>query len=485
MNNAILCAVVAVSSVAFALPAPEVKIEFDYACTDAARKLLAQGFEAEDHWKLEEARGFFQQAVSTDAKCLIAKIGAARNFSGPEVKKVMEEILPLAASAPEVEKQLIAASDAMRSGHPEKALEIFEKLRKAHPQVYRAQMLVAGAAAGMQLYDRSIAAAKKAAELNPKAGGPPNMLGWTYTLQHKLPEAIAAYQKYVELAPQEPNAHDSLADAYLAAGRLTEALAGFKKAVDLPKAPFIMSLDGVATALVLQGDFEGARAALTRYHDNAKLPWQKPYTSRFLAATWMIEGKSDKALAALNQAVAEGKPEVPAQSAYGLCFRAWYLAEEGKWTDALAALAELDKVPRDTFNPGQAALVTAWQTTLALRAHVGLGKLPDAEKDLAALKKALDGHDDPFAHDSRAYAEGLVALAKKDTAGATASFKRCGDQSWDCQVALINANPDGSKTVREQLIAANRRDPVYLVLRAKVLKAAPEPLKKLGKATTR
>lgn len=485
MNKTMLCAALAASAVALAAPAPKAQIEFSYACNDAAKKLVALGLDAEDNSKPEEARAVFQQAVASDAKCLIAKIGAARNFSGPELKKVMDEVLPHAATAPELDKQLIAGFDAGRAGHPEKALEIFEKLRAANPNVYRAQMLVAGAAADMQLYDKSIEAAKKAAELNPKGGAAPNMLGWTYTLQHKLPEAIAAYQKYVELAPKEPNAHDSLADAYLAAGKLPEALAEFQKAVDLPKAPFIMSLDGVASAKLLQGDFDGARAALTRYHDNAKIPWQKPHTSRFIAATWMIEGQSDKALAALDQAVADGKPDVLVQSAYGLWFRAWYLNELGRWNDALATVAELDKVPTDTFNPGQAAYVAVGRAIAAMRAHAGTGKLADAEKDLVALRKALEGHDDPFAKESIAYGEGLLALTKKDAAGATAAFKRCTDQAWECRAALIDADPAGAKAVRDQFVAANRRDPVYLVLRAKVLKAATEPAKKVAPEKTK
>lgn len=457
-------------------PAAKPQIEFDYACNAAAKKLVAQGLEAEDNLKAEEARPLFQQALAADPRCLVARVSAARNTSGPELKKAMDEVVPLAAAAPEVEKQLITAMDAGRSGHPEKQLEILEKLSAAYPQVYRAQMLVAGTAADLQLYEKSIEAAKKAAALNPKGGAAWNMLGWTYTLQHKLPEAITAYEKYVALAPKEPNAHDSLADAYLAAGKIPEALAEFQKAVDLlPRTPFLPALDGVATAKLLQGDFEGARTALTRYHDNAKLPWQKPYVSRFIAATWAIEGKSDKALAALEQAVTEGKPEAPAQSIYGVLARGWYLNELGRWNDALATLADVDKVPTDAFSPGQVTDVAAGRASCALRAHAGLGKLPDAEKDLAALKKLLEGHDDPYSKDSLAYGEGLLAVAKKDTAGATAAFKRCTEQSWDCRAAWIAVDPAGTGAVRDQFLAAGRRDPVYLVLRAKLLKPAAAP----------
>jgi len=475
MRNELVFAALAASALSHAVPKPQV--EFDYACNDAAKKLVGQGFAAEDNWKGEEARAFFLQAVAADGKCLVAKLGAARNLSGPELKKVTEEVMPLVAAAPELDKQVIAAFEAGRQGQPARQLELFEKLRAASPHVYRGHVWVAGAALGLQQYDKAIEASLKAAALQPTAGAPQGLLGWTYTQQHKLPEAIAAYQKYVTLAPQEPNSHDSLADAYLAAGKFPEAIVEFEKAVGLPKPPFILALDGVATAKVLSGDLEGARAALTRYRDSARVPWQKPYASRFLAGTWMVEGKSDKALAALEQAIADGKPDVPVQSVYGWLFRSWYLVELGRWNEALAALTEADKVPTSTFNPGQLSYVGRARWQHALRAHAGLGNQAEVEKDFAALKKALEGHDDPDGKDQLAYGEGLLASAKKDRPAALAAFKRCSDQHWQCRVALVEADPAGTKEVRDQFLGIGRRDPLYLVLRAKLLKPAAEKAK--------
>src|SRR5438874_5540599 len=104
--------------------APVAQVEFNYACNDAAKGLLAKGLEAADNIRNDEARGLYGQAAAADPKCVDAKILAAQLTSGPELKKVMEEVDKTAAGLPEPEKTLVAIIDAQRDAHPEKALEL-------------------------------------------------------------------------------------------------------------------------------------------------------------------------------------------------------------------------------------------------------------------------------------------------------------------------------------------------------------------------
>ena len=248
-------------------PATIKATEYPLSCTAAAKPLVQKGWDAATNMRSDQAREAFKQAVATDPKCAVAQAMLAMHTPGVDGKKLFEQAIAKLSELTEVERLDLQAIEASRAGNPEKALAIAQRARDLAPGVFLLNLAVAEYAARLNDWGNVDLAARQATELNPKSGAGWNLVGYAALNQHRNVEAVMAFRRYAEVAPTEPNAHDSLADALLANNQLDEALAEYQSALDTSKGQFVWSWDGIATVKALKGDYDGARAALTKQRD--------------------------------------------------------------------------------------------------------------------------------------------------------------------------------------------------------------------------
>ncbi len=491
-------AVAALSFLAWAGPAPAAApaappakgaVEYPLSCNAAAKPLYAKGWTAMYNAQAEVARASFKEALTADPKCLMAKLYLGLITPGAEGKAMADEAIAAATSATlsDLEKLDVQAAEARQKGDAAKVLELRTKARDLAPAVFSTSVNLADTAIGMEKWDVALAAAKRAAELDPKAGAAWNQVGYANLNLKKLDDAVAAFKKYVEVAPNEPNAHDSLADALLANNQLDEAAAEYQKAIDTSGGKFWMSWSGVATVKGLKGDFEGARAAIAKGVEAATQPNEKLNLGMWTSALWAAQGKLPDALKAIDstQKSAEaGKLEGVA--AWSLVGRGFLQLGAGKYADALKDFAKAEKAKLDAVNEGMKREITATRLQGVVQAQARLGKIADAEKALGQLSELYkDATSDPAAVNALGHARGEVALAKKDAKGAVEALKACTELGDWCRMTLAEAQEKAGDAAaaaetRAALVKVNHRDPMYLVVRAKVEAAAKTPGKKVA-----
>ncbi len=467
-------------------------VEYPLSCAAASKPLYAKAREAQFNARMDEARSLFKQVLAADPKCTMAKAMLATLTPGAEGRASFTEALGLTAGLSEVEKTELKAMEAGRKGDPEQALALRTKARDLAPNVYELNLALAEAANWPQRWDVVVAAAKKATELNPKAGAGWNMLGYGYVGQHAYPDAIAAFRKYVELFPTESNPHDSLADALLANGQLDEAGAEYQKAIDVSNGTFWMSATGVAAVKGLRGDYDGARAALEKGVAAATLPQDKAELGNWIAWTLFAQGKLADALKAVD---ANEKAAVAAKldgtAAWAPVTRGALHLYGGKPADALKQYAVAEKVKMDSFTPGGRRFLTSERLSGVLQAHALAGKVAEAEKVATELEAVFkDTPGSPNAIDAIAYARGVIALAKKDAKGAVMSFSKCTELADLCHLRLAEAqdlagDATAATQTRTALLKANRRDAFFFWVRTRAEAAQKAPGKKVAADTVK
>src|SRR5205823_6018053 len=127
---------------------------------------------------------------------------------------------------------------------------------------------------GQWKLDEAAAVFRKAAALNPAAGTPYNLLGYSSAFLGRHDEAVAALRKYAELKPGEANPQDSLGEVLLMAGRFDESEAAFRRALQA-QPTFHLAWQGIAMTRFFRKDWEGGRKLLARARDVAERPNEK------------------------------------------------------------------------------------------------------------------------------------------------------------------------------------------------------------------
>jgi tetratricopeptide (TPR) repeat protein len=449
--------------------------EFPSSCNAQAKPLIAAGFQAIFNARIDEARAKIKEAVAADPKC-----GLAKGFLGtitPDGKKLVEEAAGMTAGATEVEKLFLQAIVADGAGDAQKAFELMMKARDLAPNVLMLNVMVSGRAGGLHRYDDMLAAAKKSTELDPKAGAAWNQLGYAYVNKKQWDDAVGAFKKYVEIAPTEANAHDSLADALMWSGKIDEAATEYQKAVD---AKMPMSLNGVAAVKAIKGDWAGARTACDALHEASSDPEVKVEALWWKGVAFAGEGKLADAVKTLEQSEKEATDaKLEFQAAIAPIIRGNLLLDAGKTADAIKQFALAEKAKVDTVTEGDKRKVNGFRLLGLAEAQARSGKAADAEKTVAKLEEVYKAVPaDVQGQELVAHARGFALIAKKDFKGAVEALSKCGDDADLCRVTLAEAQEKAgdaaaATATREQVMAANHRNPMYLEARAKLAAAAP------------
>ncbi len=111
--------------------------------------------------------------------------------------------------------------------------------------------------------EAALAQFRSAVEADPSYPEAHHNIGVVLSLQGLHDEALVYFKKAVELNPEYALAHKNLANTYLVRGAYREAEMSFKQALSI-EGSMMEALNGLATALIQQGDIEGGKAVRQR-----------------------------------------------------------------------------------------------------------------------------------------------------------------------------------------------------------------------------
>jgi tetratricopeptide (TPR) repeat protein len=323
----------------------------------------------------------------------------------------------------------------------------------------------------LQEYSEALDALNKATALNPNAGPAYNMIGYAHLVQGEAGPAVDALRKYASLAPDEPNPQDSLGEALMASGQFADAEAAFQKAISLsPK--FGVAWEGVAYTKFFRRDWAGGQAAVAKAREVASLGSDRLTAARLGAYGKLAEGKTAEGLNAID-ALAKSPDASAVNVAFASVDRAGVLAAGGRYRDAIAEAAKAVQAADDGRLPQGAALNVRNAALAVITAAQGrMGDAAGAEKSVASLQKQVDARpDDPFARTTLHFAQGMLAVARKDMKAARMHFEMCLEQDFAChwqalEVSRKAGDKAGADASLARLTKLYVRAPLYVYARA-------------------
>jgi leucyl aminopeptidase (aminopeptidase T)/tetratricopeptide (TPR) repeat protein len=424
-----------------------------------------------------EGEAQFRKALALDPDFALANAYLGITTPGAEGDRLLDRAASLSVGLPEPERLFVEAFVADRSGQEETARAALRRLGEIAPADWHAQYLSGAVLSGERRWADAAATLRKATALDPTAGPAYNLLGYAELAQDRSEEAIAAFKKYASVNPTEPNAPDSLGEALLRAGRFDESETAFKRALRVSPR-FFGAWEGISKARFLHGDAAGAYDALGKAHQAASRPTDKIGMLFELALTRFAEGNERGALKTLEQAEQEAETgKVDEQHAYAAVVRSFILRGSGQNEEALKQLGVAMERAKEAGLPG-GAMNGLRRAVLVNRidAEAKLGKIDDAQKTAALLEEeARTAPGNAQLQSNAEFARGSAALARGDAKTAAAHFGRCIDDETYCRWRLAQAQQSAgdaaaADATRRKLLAANRRDSIYLFVWSQVTK---------------
>ena len=424
-----------------------------------------------------DAAAEFEQALGLDPGFVLARAYHAQSTPGDKGIRETEDAAKAADSLPEAERLFVQAIATGNRGDVADAEKMLRRVVEVAPNDWRSHFALGFHHVSAQKYSDAIPALQQATRLNAGAAFAQNMLGYALLRQGDSAGAIKAFEEYVRMLPQEPNPQDSLGEALMAAGKFQEADAAFNRALMLSP-QFWNAFEGLAYTKIYAGDSVGGRKAFDQAKMGAPTSLNKLAVSVELAAAAAAEGRTGEALQLLD-AARQTADAAPSDLALLAVRRAQVLIIADQPGEAIAALMPAFAVADAAETP--VALARPLRTE-ALRARITaegrLNRTEAAAATAALLRKAAaDRADDPAARTAASYADGIVAMVKRDFASARTSFDACAAEDDWCQwQAIVAAQRAGDKasaaTGRDRLLRLYRRDPIYLMIRSQVMRAA-------------
>jgi TolB-like protein/Tfp pilus assembly protein PilF len=203
---------------------------------------------------LKKALAYFQQAVEKDPNYALAYAGIADTCTliPPYAAGTPQDYLPRARLAA---KKALELNDGLAEAHTslgqvlfyysecaqsvkefERAIELNPNYATAHHWYSRGPLLMLGE------FDRAIAEAKRALELDPVSLINNADLGFAYAVARRYDEAIDQLRKTIEMDPQFYIAHRDLGWALELKGATDDAIAEYHRALELNDEPVVHAL---------------------------------------------------------------------------------------------------------------------------------------------------------------------------------------------------------------------------------------------------
>jgi tetratricopeptide (TPR) repeat protein len=243
-----------------------------------AYEYFLKGEEATDKLFREEARVFFEKAVSLDPNFAMAYVRLGRTCSTlGDIKarnQAIEKAMALSEKASEKEKLRIEAYYAnFIERDREKYSRLLQRFSQKYPKEKWGHFILGGYYMSRDPV-KALDAISRVLELDPTYGRALNRMGNIYLRMREYEKSIEYFKKYAAVAPGEPNPHDSMGAAYYNMGRIEEAIAKFKEALSI-KPDFYVSLKSIPYLYALKEDYSAAMNRLDRWIDLAQSPGER------------------------------------------------------------------------------------------------------------------------------------------------------------------------------------------------------------------
>ena len=260
---------------------------------------------------LRKAIDYFKQAIEKDPKYAVAYAGLADSYvllSRYGAGTPQESFPPAKAAA----KKALEIDDTLAEAHTSlgfilcfydldfaSSIKEFERAIALNPNYATAHHWFGGGGPLLLVgeFDRAIAEAKRAVELDPLSLIINADLGTGYFVQRRYDEAIEQLRRTLEIDSRFYYAHWNLGEALELKGQLREALNEYKKAAELDDDPFVLGL--VAQAYAKLGQRDEAVKILEQMQQLATRRYVAGYS---FALVHMALGEKDKAVEWLERA---------------------------------------------------------------------------------------------------------------------------------------------------------------------------------------
>jgi tetratricopeptide (TPR) repeat protein len=424
--------------------------------SDEARRLYVQGRDLAEKLRVTDAHHLYAEAVAKDPSFALAYLGLA-NTAGTtgEFIEAVTHAVALSKGVSEGERHIIMAADAGLKGDPAGVLAHYDEAVRLFPGDERVLTLVGIVHFGRQEYEKAIDYFVRATRGNSEFTTPYNQLGYAYRFLGRYAEAESTFQRYTELLPNDPNPYDSYAELLMKMGRFDDSIKMYQKALTIDP-NFVASYVGIGNDHLAAGRPDEARHAFAKLLGVARNTGERRLAHFWTAASYVHEGKTDKALAELQAEYALAEAEKDAGSMAGdLTQMGDVLRESGRLDEALARYAEgLAVIEKGAVPP---ELKAASRRNLLFeqgRVAATRGDIATAKSKADAYAAAIGATKRPFEVFQQHELAGLIALAAKDYAQAS-----------------------------KELALANQQDPRILYLRSVALRGAGDQTASAAMAT--
>ena len=262
---------------------------------------------------LRTAIGYFNQALGKDPSYALAYVGLADSYgllhiygaaspadSLPQAKAAAKKALELDDALAEAHSSLAFVLNAYDFDF-EQSLKEFERAIQLKPNYATARLWYShGPLLALGQFDRTIAEAKRAVELDPLSLIINADLGADYLIARRYDEAITQLHKAIEMDPGFYYARWNLGEALQLKGQLNEAITEYRKAVELNDDPYVLALLGQAYARA--GQREEAQKILARLTEEAKSRYVHAYS---FALMYLALGDKERAIDEMERAYRE------------------------------------------------------------------------------------------------------------------------------------------------------------------------------------
>ena len=217
-------------------------------------------------------------------------------------------------------------------------------------------------------YDRAVAEAKEAVEVDPDDGSAWTLLGMADAKKGSYKEAVQSFEKALALgfrgsmAPGAEGSFNSpwywLGYAYYHEGQLDEAIAAFKKAVET-RGDLAASYEWWSGSSLRKGDYDTAIDAATKglaLTDPVGRSWH-PYYLRNRSLCFLVTGHFDEALEDADALLADPAGKTADFMAHGYRIKAFVSAAVGDTRRAETLLTKVKEVEKDYDPEGHSMIL--------------------------------------------------------------------------------------------------------------------------------
>jgi tetratricopeptide (TPR) repeat protein len=328
--------------------------------------------------------------------------------------------------------------------------------------------------------DRRVARKRPAqiTTIDPTFAAPYNQIGYIHIRNGDYAKAEQAMKQYVAARSDRPNPYDSYAELLLRMGRFDESIAQYSKALEKDPS-FLASLTGIGHNYLFKGDYAKARETYTRMSDQALTPPDKAEGLSWTAVSYVHEGKTSEALAALEQQRALAVKENLVPNAIGTHLdAAFVLSEAGKPTEA-----------RNHFDQAWTTLDSSQlpervKANFRREVHMGRALVAAQTKDFTTAQaeaekaRALMTPELPAAV-TRSYERtlGLIAFRQGDLDQALRHFKKTDPEDvytmfYTAEAMRMKGDAPGAAALFKKVANWNQNSLAYAMVRSKAVKNA-------------